>query len=165
MCCLLVRDTDNLKQESACRKNTSWSMFLYCFRYVGGGIAGEPPQVAKASVQSKEHLAKVKQALRALGFNKQVLTYVTDSLWPNLLCVLTPSRVRISSKFSEAVVALRKMCMLSFCCVQVAVCVDSEVFNCLHNTIQDLTHEQAANKLVQKVKPSQAHRVTHSMSF
>lgn len=47
-------------------------MFVQCFRYVGGGIPGEPPQVAKASAQSKEQLTEVKQALRALGFNKQV---------------------------------------------------------------------------------------------
>uniref|UniRef100_H3BXF1 Myosin XVI n=1 Tax=Tetraodon nigroviridis TaxID=99883 RepID=H3BXF1_TETNG len=33
--------------------------------------SGEPPQVAKASAQSKEQLTEVKQALRALGFNKQ----------------------------------------------------------------------------------------------
>lgn len=33
-----------------------------------------------ASTQSKEQLAVVKQALRALGFNKQVLAYRLDSL-------------------------------------------------------------------------------------
>lgn len=68
-------------------RDTSWSIFLHCFRYVGGGIPGEPPQVAKASAQGKEHLAAVKQALRALGFNKQVLTYIKDSLGPIFLCV------------------------------------------------------------------------------
>uniref|UniRef100_A0A674ME91 Myosin XVI n=2 Tax=Takifugu rubripes TaxID=31033 RepID=A0A674ME91_TAKRU len=40
-------------------------------RYVGGGVPGEPPRVAKASTESTEHLAAVKQALRALGFYKQ----------------------------------------------------------------------------------------------
>lgn len=43
-------------------------------RYLGGGLPGENPRVAKASAQSREHLVAVKQALRAVGFNKQVLT-------------------------------------------------------------------------------------------
>ncbi|CAJ1079539.1 unconventional myosin-XVI isoform X2 [Xyrichtys novacula] len=40
-------------------------------RYLGGGLPGEKPPVATASTQSRERLAAVKQALRALGFNKQ----------------------------------------------------------------------------------------------
>ncbi|XP_074550716.1 unconventional myosin-XVI isoform X2 [Halichoeres trimaculatus] len=40
-------------------------------RYLGGGPPGEKPPVATASTQSRERLAAVKQALRALGFNKQ----------------------------------------------------------------------------------------------
>lgn len=47
--------------------------------------------MAKASTQSTEHLAAVKQALRALGFNKQVQTYVTDYLGSILL---SPSNIR-----------------------------------------------------------------------
>lgn len=41
-------------------------------RYLSGGLPGESPPVATASAQSRERLAAVKQALRALGFNKQV---------------------------------------------------------------------------------------------
>lgn len=60
-------------------------------RYLGGGLPGESPRVAKASTQSREHLAAVKQALRALGFNKQVLTCaVTASVMPVLKQLLTP---------------------------------------------------------------------------
>ncbi|XP_059198563.1 unconventional myosin-XVI [Centropristis striata] len=40
-------------------------------RYISGGLEGENPPVATASTQSRERLAAVKQALRALGFNKQ----------------------------------------------------------------------------------------------
>lgn len=55
-------------------------------RYLGGGLPGENPRVAKASTQSREHLAAVKQALRALGFNKAVLTdTVTASVFQRLL--------------------------------------------------------------------------------
>lgn len=41
-------------------------------RYLSGGLPGETPPVATASTQSRERLNAVKQALRALGFNKQV---------------------------------------------------------------------------------------------
>lgn len=46
-------------------------------------------------------------------------------------------------KFSQTVVGLRKICMLSFYGVHVAVYVDPEVFN-INDIIQDLTHGQAA---------------------
>lgn len=60
-------------------------------RYLGGGLPGENPRVAKASTQSREHLAAVKQALRALGFNKQVLTdTVTASVAPVFQRLLAP---------------------------------------------------------------------------
>lgn len=48
------------------------SFCLYS-RYLSGGLPRENPPVATASTQSKERLVAVKQALRALGFNKQVL--------------------------------------------------------------------------------------------
>lgn len=47
-------------------------VFVSCTRYLGGGLPGENPRVARASTQSRDRLAAVKQALRALGFNKQV---------------------------------------------------------------------------------------------
>lgn len=50
-----------------------WSAPCFCCRYLSGGFPGESPPVATASAQSREGLAAVKQALRALGFNKQVL--------------------------------------------------------------------------------------------
>lgn len=48
-------------------------------RYLSGGLAGENPPVATASTKSRERLAAVKQALRALGFNKQVLIGIAYS--------------------------------------------------------------------------------------
>ncbi|XP_020568927.1 unconventional myosin-XVI isoform X1 [Oryzias latipes] len=40
-------------------------------RYLSGGVPKEVAPVATASAQSREHLAAVRQSLRALGFNKQ----------------------------------------------------------------------------------------------
>lgn len=48
------------------------SFHLPVTRYLSGATSGDSPPVALASAQSREHLAGVKQALRALGFNKQV---------------------------------------------------------------------------------------------
>ncbi|KAM7380385.1 hypothetical protein PAMP_003687 [Pampus punctatissimus] len=53
-------------------------------RYLNGGLPGENPPVATASTQSREHLMAVKQALRALGFNKQEV----DSVFMLLSAVL-----------------------------------------------------------------------------
>lgn len=53
----------------------SWAAPSLCIscRYLSGRLPGENPPVATASTQSRERLAALKQALRALGFNKQVL--------------------------------------------------------------------------------------------
>uniref|UniRef100_A0A087Y002 Myosin XVI n=1 Tax=Poecilia formosa TaxID=48698 RepID=A0A087Y002_POEFO len=53
-------------------------------RYLTGATPGDSPPVALASAQSREHLAAVKQALRALGFNKQEV----DSVFTLLSAVL-----------------------------------------------------------------------------
>ncbi|TKS67047.1 Unconventional myosin-XVI [Collichthys lucidus] len=47
-------------------------------RYLSGGLPGESPPVATASAQSRERLAAVKQAMRALGFNKQLCVNMTN---------------------------------------------------------------------------------------
>ncbi|XP_058479130.1 unconventional myosin-XVI isoform X1 [Solea solea] len=53
-------------------------------RYVSSGFPRENPPVAKACAQSRERLAAVKQALHALGFNKQEV----DSVFMLLSAVL-----------------------------------------------------------------------------
>ncbi|XP_034742135.1 unconventional myosin-XVI isoform X2 [Etheostoma cragini] len=53
-------------------------------RYLSGGLPGENLPVATASTESRERLAAVKQALRALGFNKQEV----DSVFMLLSAVL-----------------------------------------------------------------------------
>ncbi|XP_015821743.2 LOW QUALITY PROTEIN: unconventional myosin-XVI [Nothobranchius furzeri] len=62
-------------------------------RYLSGGIPGESPPVDTASVQSREHLAAVKQALRALGFNKQEV----DSVFTLLSAVLHIGDLRFTA--------------------------------------------------------------------
>ncbi|XP_056289337.1 unconventional myosin-XVI [Pseudoliparis swirei] len=60
-------------------------------RYLGGGLLGESPPVA--TTQSRERLAAVKQALRALGFNKQEV----DSVFMLLSAVLHIGDLRFTS--------------------------------------------------------------------
>ncbi|XP_051259431.1 unconventional myosin-XVI isoform X1 [Dicentrarchus labrax] len=62
-------------------------------RYLGGGLPGENPPVATASTQSRERLAAVKQALRALGFNKQEV----DSVFTLLSAVLHIGDLRFTA--------------------------------------------------------------------
>ncbi|KAM9709629.1 unconventional myosin-XVI isoform 1-T1 [Menidia menidia] len=62
-------------------------------RYLSGGLPGETPPVASASTQSREHLAAVKQALRALGFNKQEV----DSVFTLLSAVLHIGDLRFTA--------------------------------------------------------------------
>lgn len=74
-------------------------------RYLSGGLPGEKPPIATASTQSRERLAAVKQALRALGFNKQVLIQMKDAahkngtkgyrLNLNLVHILTSQRAKV----------------------------------------------------------------------
>ncbi|KAM4561355.1 unconventional myosin-XVI isoform 2-T3 [Fundulus diaphanus] len=62
-------------------------------RYLTGATPGESPPVASASAQSREHLAAVKQALRALGFNKQEV----DSVFTLLSAVLHIGDLRFTA--------------------------------------------------------------------
>ncbi|XP_036966394.1 unconventional myosin-XVI isoform X2 [Acanthopagrus latus] len=62
-------------------------------RYLGGGLQGENPRVATASTRSRERLAAVKQALRALGFNKQEV----DSVFMLLSAVLHIGDLRFTA--------------------------------------------------------------------
>ncbi|XP_072252998.1 unconventional myosin-XVI isoform X1 [Leuresthes tenuis] len=62
-------------------------------RYLSGGLPGETPPVATASTQSRELLAAVKQALRALGFNKQEV----DSVFTLLSAVLHIGDLRFTA--------------------------------------------------------------------
>ncbi|KAM6978300.1 unconventional myosin-XVI isoform 2-T3 [Tautogolabrus adspersus] len=62
-------------------------------RYLSGGVPGEKPPVATASIQSRERLAAVKQALRALGFNKQEV----DSVFMLLSAVLHIGDLRFTA--------------------------------------------------------------------
>uniref|UniRef100_UPI0037E96B2C unconventional myosin-XVI n=1 Tax=Semicossyphus pulcher TaxID=241346 RepID=UPI0037E96B2C len=62
-------------------------------RYLSGGLPGEKPPVATASAQSRERLAAVKQALRALGFNKQEV----DSVFTLLSAVLHIGDLRFTA--------------------------------------------------------------------
>ncbi|KAM3608182.1 uncharacterized protein V6R79_020540 [Siganus canaliculatus] len=62
-------------------------------RYLGGSVPGENPPVATASTQSRERLAAVKQALRALGFNKQEV----DSVFMLLSAVLHIGDLRFTA--------------------------------------------------------------------
>ncbi|TDH06699.1 hypothetical protein EPR50_G00116980 [Perca flavescens] len=62
-------------------------------RYLSGGLPGENPPVAMASTQSRERLAAVKQALRALGFNKQEV----DSVFMLLSAVLHIGDLRFTA--------------------------------------------------------------------
>ncbi|XP_034549269.1 unconventional myosin-XVI isoform X3 [Notolabrus celidotus] len=62
-------------------------------RYLGGGLPGEKAPVATASTQSRERLAAVKQALRALGFNKQEV----DSVFTLLSAVLHIGDLRFTA--------------------------------------------------------------------
>ncbi|XP_037542957.1 unconventional myosin-XVI [Nematolebias whitei] len=62
-------------------------------RYLKGGHPGENPPVATASVQSREHLAAVKQALRSLGFNKQEV----DSVFTLLSALLQIGDLRFTA--------------------------------------------------------------------
>ncbi|KAM4558302.1 unconventional myosin-XVI isoform 2-T2 [Odontesthes bonariensis] len=62
-------------------------------RYLSGGLPGETPPVATASTQSRGHLAAVKQALRALGFNKQEV----DSVFTLLSAVLHIGDLRFTA--------------------------------------------------------------------
>ncbi|XP_023271666.1 unconventional myosin-XVI [Seriola lalandi dorsalis] len=62
-------------------------------RYLSGRFPGENPPVATASAQSRERLAAVKQALRALGFNKQEV----DSVFTLLSAVLHIGDLRFTA--------------------------------------------------------------------
>ncbi|XP_042282224.1 unconventional myosin-XVI isoform X1 [Thunnus maccoyii] len=62
-------------------------------RYLNGGLPGENPPVATASTQSRERLTAVKQALRALGFNKQEV----DSVFMLLSAVLHIGDLRFTA--------------------------------------------------------------------
>ncbi|XP_068185946.1 unconventional myosin-XVI [Antennarius striatus] len=62
-------------------------------RYLGGGLPGEKPRVATASTQGRERLSAVKQALRALGFNKQEV----DSVFMLLSAVLHIGDLRFTA--------------------------------------------------------------------
>ncbi|XP_060909434.1 unconventional myosin-XVI isoform X1 [Labrus mixtus] len=62
-------------------------------RYLNGAVPGEKPPVATASIQSRERLAAVKQALRALGFNKQEV----DSVFMLLSAVLHVGDLRFTA--------------------------------------------------------------------
>ncbi|KAF6724818.1 Unconventional myosin-XVI [Oryzias melastigma] len=52
-------------------KSTLYLNNVLAHRYLSGGATNEVVPVATASAQSREHLAAVRQSLRALGFNKQ----------------------------------------------------------------------------------------------
>ncbi|XP_028249307.1 unconventional myosin-XVI isoform X2 [Parambassis ranga] len=56
---------------SAEEKSALYLNNVLAHRYLNGRLPGENPPIATASTQSREHLKAVKQALRALGFNKQ----------------------------------------------------------------------------------------------
>ncbi|KAK7882484.1 hypothetical protein WMY93_028658 [Mugilogobius chulae] len=56
---------------SAEEKSALYLSNVLAHRYLRGIVPRENLPVATASIQSKEHLSAVKQALRALGFNKQ----------------------------------------------------------------------------------------------
>uniref|UniRef100_A0A671W4E0 Myosin XVI n=1 Tax=Sparus aurata TaxID=8175 RepID=A0A671W4E0_SPAAU len=62
-------------------------------RYVCHSLQGENPRVAIASTRSRERLAAVKQALRALGFNKQEV----DSVFMLLSAVLHIGDLRFTA--------------------------------------------------------------------
>ncbi|KAM8856722.1 unconventional myosin-XVI isoform 5-T5 [Spinachia spinachia] len=62
-------------------------------RYLSGGLLGENPPAAAASSHSRERLAAVKQALRALGFNKQEV----DSVFMLLSAVLHIGDLRFTA--------------------------------------------------------------------
>ncbi|XP_032385012.1 unconventional myosin-XVI isoform X3 [Etheostoma spectabile] len=62
-------------------------------RYLSGGLPGENPPVATASAESRERLAAVKQALRALGFNNQEV----DSVFMLLSAVLHIGDLRFTA--------------------------------------------------------------------
>ncbi|XP_069010138.1 unconventional myosin-XVI isoform X2 [Embiotoca jacksoni] len=62
-------------------------------RYLSGGLLGDNPPVATASTQSRECLVAVKQALRALGFNKQEV----DSVFTLLSALLHIGDLRFTA--------------------------------------------------------------------
>ncbi|XP_038575834.1 unconventional myosin-XVI-like [Micropterus salmoides] len=66
---------------------------ILAHRYLSGGLPGEKPPIATASTQSRERLAAVKQALRALGFNKQEV----DSVFMLLSAVLHIGDLRFTA--------------------------------------------------------------------
>lgn len=65
---------------SAEEKSALYLNNVLAHRYLRGCVPGENPPVATASTQSKERLSAVKQALRALGFNKQEVESVFSVL-------------------------------------------------------------------------------------
>ncbi|XP_051814534.1 unconventional myosin-XVI isoform X2 [Acanthochromis polyacanthus] len=78
---------------SAEEKSALYLNNVLAHRYLSGGLAGENPPVATASTQSREHLAAVKQSLRALGFNKQEV----DSVFTLLSAVLHIGDLRFTA--------------------------------------------------------------------
>ncbi|MEQ2251176.1 hypothetical protein ILYODFUR_008197, partial [Ilyodon furcidens] len=66
---------------------------ILAHRYLTRPTPGESPPVAPASAQSREDLAAVKQALRALGFNKQEV----DSVFTLLSAVLHIGDLRFTA--------------------------------------------------------------------
>ncbi|CAI5655783.1 unnamed protein product [Oreochromis niloticus] len=78
---------------SAEEKSALYLNNVLAHRYISGRLPGENPPVATASTQSREHLAAVKQALRALGFNKQEV----DSVFALLSAVLHIGDLRFTA--------------------------------------------------------------------
>ncbi|XP_049450577.1 unconventional myosin-XVI isoform X3 [Epinephelus fuscoguttatus] len=79
--------------QSAEENSSLYLNNVLAHRYLSGGLPGEKPPVATASTQSRERLAAVKQALRALGFNKQEV----DSVFVLLSAVLHIGDLRFTA--------------------------------------------------------------------
>ncbi|KAM9344023.1 unconventional myosin-XVI [Pholidichthys leucotaenia] len=78
---------------SAEEKSALYLNNVLAHRYLHGGPPGENPPVATASTQSREHLTAVKQALRALSFNKQEV----DSVFALLSALLHIGDLRFTA--------------------------------------------------------------------
>ncbi|XP_077392246.1 unconventional myosin-XVI isoform X2 [Festucalex cinctus] len=99
-------------------------------RYLRGGLPGGGPPAAFASAESREHLAAVKQAFRAVGFNKQEV----DSVFMLLSAVLHIGDLRFtaltdadSAVASDLQQLERVAGLLQVCCSDLSSALTSDV--------------------------------------
>ncbi|KAM9851316.1 unconventional myosin-XVI [Aulostomus maculatus] len=111
-------------------KSTLYLSNVLAHRYLSDGLPGESPPVATASTQSRERLTAVKQALRALGFNKQEV----DSIFMLLSAVLHIGDLRFTTltdtdtAFPSDLQHLERVAgLLQVCCSDLSTALTSDV--------------------------------------